>query len=132
MEKKYYSGAHTKHRNMYHLVWVPKYRKKILQGKIKSKVEEILKECSEVNGWEIQKMNVQIDHVHMMIQIPPSMRVCDAVQTFKGVSSRIVRKEMPQEVRRMLKGPSFWADGYFCCTVGDYSEQAVLNYIQNQ
>ena len=132
MKKKYYTGAHTKHRNMYHIVWIPKYRKKILQGKIKTRVEECLRECAEVNDWEIQELNIQLEHVHLMIQIPPSIRVCDVVQALKGSSSRIVRKEMPTEIRRMLRGPSFWADGYFSATAGDCSEAAIRNYIQNQ
>ena len=131
-KKKYYYGAHTKHRNIYHLVWIPKYRKKILHGKIKAKVEECLRFCAEVNDWEIQEMNIQLNHVHLMIQIPPSIRVCDVAQALKGSSSRIVRKELPVEVRRMLRGPSFWADGYFSVTAGDQAEEAVRNYIINQ
>lgn len=117
---------------MYHIVWIPKYRKKILQGKIKARVEEHLRECAEVNDWEIQELNVQLDHVHLMIQIPPSVRVCDVVKALKGSSSRIVRAELPQEIRKMLWGPSFWADGYFCATAGHNSEEAIRNYVKNQ
>ena len=68
--KKYWNGTHTTHRNMYHLVWLPKYRKKILEGKIKDRLEELFRECAAVNGWEFQALNIQIDHVHMFIQIP--------------------------------------------------------------
>jgi putative transposase len=133
MGKKYYTGSHTKHRNMYHIVWLPKYRKKILQGKIKERLDKYLHECAEVNAWEIQELNIQLDHVHLMIQIPPSVKVCDVVNALKGASSRIVRAELPQEVRKMLWGPSFWADGYFCETAGNgASEEAIRNYIQNQ
>lgn len=131
-KKKYYHGAHTKHRNMYHIVWIPKYRKKILQGKIKEKVEEHLREYAEVNGWEIQELNIQLDHVHLMIQLPLTIRVCEVVNRLKGSSSKIVREELPKEVKKMLYGPSFWADGYFCETTGHGSEEAIRNYIKNQ
>ena len=67
-QKKYYYGAHTKHRNMYHIVWIPKYRKKALQVKVKELLEQHLRQYAEVNGWEIQELNIQLDHVHLMIQ----------------------------------------------------------------
>lgn len=129
--KKYWRGAHTKHRNMYHLVWLPKYRKKVLQGRVKDRLEELFRECSEVNGWEIQELNIQIDHVHMVVQIPPSISVSKVVQFLKGVSSKMIRAEMP-EVKKLLWGNDFWADGYFSETVGYCSEETILNYVRNQ
>ena len=84
--KKYWHGAHTKHRNMYHLVWLPKYRKKVLQGAVKDRLDELLRECAEVNNWAIQELNIQLEHVHMVIQLPPSVSVSKAVQLFKGAS----------------------------------------------
>lgn len=130
--RKYWHGAHTTHRNMYHIVWLPKYRKKILQGKVKERLEEYLRECAEINDWEIQQLNIQLDHVHLMIQIPPSISVCKAVQRLKGAASHILRSELPQEVKKMLWGDSFWAEGYFCETVGQCSEETIRNYIKNQ
>lgn len=129
---KYWHGAHTKHRNMYHLVWLPKYRKKILTGKVKTRIEELLQECADVNGWEIQELNVQPDHVHLMIQLPPSVSVSGAVHKLKGASSNAIRSEELKEVKKMLWGKSFWADGYFSVTVGNVSEDIIRNYIQNQ
>jgi putative transposase len=129
--KKYWRGAHTKHRNMYHLVWLPKYRKKVLQGRVKERLDELLRECAEVNNWEIQELNIQLEHVHMMVQLPPSISVSKAVQLFKGASSKLIREELP-EVRKLLWGNDFWADGYFCETVGSCAEEAILNYIRNQ
>ena len=72
--KKYWRGAHTKHRHMYHIVWLPKYRKKVLQGRVKERLEALLRECAEVNGWEIQELNIQLEHVHLAIQLPPSIK----------------------------------------------------------
>ena len=129
--KRYWHGAHTTHRNMYHLVWIPKYRKKILVGNVKRRLEELLREIAETNGWEIHELNVQIEHVHMVVQLPPSISVSEAVQFFKGNSSRMIRKELP-EVKRMLWGADFWADGFFSETVGQCSEEVILNYVRNQ
>ena len=129
--KKYYRGAHTKHRHMFHIVWLPKYRKEVLKGRVKERVESLLRECADVNGWEIQELNVQIDHVHIVIQLPPSISVSKAVQLLKGLSSKIVRAELP-EVKKYLWGNDFWADGFFSETVGHCSEQTVLDYVKNQ
>ena len=129
--KKYWHGAHTKHRNMYHLVWLPKYRKNILHGKVKDRLEELFRTCSEINGWEIQELNIQLDHVHIVLQIPPNISVSKVVQFFKGASSRVVREEVP-EVKKFLWGKDFWADGYFSETVGNCSEETILNYVRNQ
>ena len=129
--KKYWRGAHTTHRNMYHLVWLPKYRKKILEGRVKERLEEYFRECALMNGCEIQELNIQADHVHMAIQIPPSISVSKVVQYFKGGSSKIIREERP-EVKKYLWGKDFWADGYFSETFGTGSEHAILKYIRNQ
>ena len=130
--KKYWHGAHTTHRNMYHIVWLPKYRKKILEGKVKERLEELLRECAEVNSWEIQELNIQLDHVHLLIQLPPSISVSKAVQFLKGLSSRTIRSELSQEIKNMLWGKDLWADGYFSETVGSCSEETIRNYIKNQ
>lgn len=131
--KKYWHGAHTKHRQMYHIVWLPKYRKKVLAGAIKIRLEEVLRECAEVNNWEIQELNVQIDHVHIVIQLPPSISTATAkaVQFLKGISSKMLRAELP-EIKKFLWGSDFWADGYFAETVGYCSEQTILDYVRNQ
>lgn len=128
---RYWQGAHTKHRNMYHIVWIPKYRKKILSGRVKERVESLIKEIAAMNGWEIQELNVQINHVHLMIQLPPNISVSEAVNFLKGRTSKMVREELP-EIKKMLWGDNFWAEGYFSATVGEVSEQEVRNYIQNQ
>ena len=98
--KKYWNGAHTTHRHMYHIVWLPKYRRKILEGNVKARLEEVLHEVAEMNDWEIQELNIQIDNVHLVIQIPPSIKVCTAIQFLKGISSKTVREELPQQVKK--------------------------------
>ena len=130
--RKYWHGSHTTHRLMYHIIWLPKYRKKVLEGCVKKRVEDVLREIADINGWEIQELNVQLDHVHLMIQLPPSISVSKAVQFLKGVSSKTIREELPQEIKRMLWGKDFWAEGYFAETVGNVTEETIRNYIKNQ
>jgi putative transposase len=116
---------------MYHLVWIPKYRKRVLKGKIAERLSELFYQCAEMNRWEIEELNIQPDHVHMMIQLKTTISISNAVQSLKGGSSRIIRKEFP-ELEEFLWGDSFWADGYFAETVGQVNETVMRNYIQNQ
>ena len=91
--KQYWTGAHTKHRLMVHIVWIPKYRKRILNGKLANRIEELLRECADANRWSIEELNIQPDHVHMILQFRPDMALSKIVQLFKGKSSRKVREE---------------------------------------
>ena len=116
---------------MYHLVWIPKYRKRILRGKIAKRIKELLEQCALMNGWRIDELNIQPDHVHMLVQIKPSISVSKVVQLFKGGSSRIIRSECP-ELEEFLWGDSFWADGYFAETVGKCDYETIKKYVQNQ
>ena len=113
----YQVGAHTKYRIMYHIVWIPKYRKRVLEDKIAKKLKILLYECAEINGWKIEELNIQRDHVHILIQLKPSISVSRAVQIMKGGSSRKIRDEFP-ELKEFLWGNSLWADGYFVETFG--------------
>lgn len=116
---------------MYHIVWLPKYRKKVLKGRVKERLEVLLRTCAEINNWAIQELNIQLDHVHLLIQIPPSISVSKVVQLLKGAASKLIREEIP-EVKKYLWGNDFWADGFFCETVGHCSEETIRNYVKNQ
>ena len=127
----YWTGAHTKHRMMVHLVWIPKYRKKLLVGPVAKRIKELLLECAEVNKWRVDELNIQEDHVHLLIQIRPNISLSKVVQYLKGGSSKVIRKEFP-ELRAFLWGDSFWADGYFAENVGVINLQRMKDYIKNQ
>ena len=62
----YWTGSHTKHRLKYHLVWIPKYRKRVMRGALALRIEALIRECAEINGWAIEELNIQVDHVHML------------------------------------------------------------------
>ena len=118
---------------LYHIVWIPKYRKRILSGEIANRIRELLEECSEVNRWRIEELNVQKDHVHLLIQLRPDMSVSKVVQLLKGSSSHAIRKEFPALKEFYLgTSKSFWNDGFFVETVGQVNESKIREYIQNQ
>ena len=131
MEKGYWSGGHTKHKLRYHLVWIPKYRKRVLGSLLAKRLEELLKQACEVNRWKIEELNIQKDHVHVLIQVWTDKPVSMVVQILKGGTSKRLREEFP-EVEEFLWGDSFWADGYFAETVGIADEEMIRRYIREQ
>tara|TARA_B100001964_G_C13817935_1_gene416034 strand:- start:30 stop:422 length:393 start_codon:yes stop_codon:yes gene_type:complete len=129
--KKYWTGAHTKHRLMVHIVWIPKYRRRVLKSILAKRIEELLRECADVNRWKIEELNIQVDHVHIVLQFRPDVALSKLVQQFKGKSSRILRQEFP-ELKEFYWGNSFWGDGFFAETVGKCDLQTIKKYVKNQ
>src|SRR5258708_5834034 len=127
----YWTGAHTKHRLKIHLVWIPKYRKRVLIGKVAIRLKKLFYEACSLNQWYIHEMAIMEDHVHILIQIKTNESVAHVVHILKGGSSRIIRKEFP-ELAEFLWGDSFWADGYFAETVGTVQEEMIRKYIREQ
>ena len=116
---------------MYHIVWIPKYRKRVLKGVLAERIKELLLQCAEINRWEVHEMNVQIDHIHVILQLDTRTSVAWAVQMFKGGSSKKIREEFP-ELEEFLWGDSLWSDGYFAETVGRVDEEVIKRYVRNQ
>lgn len=114
---------------MYHLVWIPKYRRRVLQGKVAVRLRHFLYEACKINRWWIEEMKILPDHVHVLIQVHPTETVAEVVQRLKGGTSYLLRKECP-EIEEFIWGESFWADGYFAETVGAQSFAAVKRYIK--
>lgn len=92
----YWHGNHTTHRLQVHLVWIPKYRKRVLRGKVSIRLKQLLNEACHMNQWKMHALNIQTDHVHALVQIKPSDSVSEVVQILKGGSSRVIRKEFPE------------------------------------
>jgi putative transposase len=128
---RYWTGSHTKHRLQVHLVWIPKYRKRVLRGKIVSRLKKLLYDACRLNQWWIGEINIQTDHVHILIQIKPRESVAEVVHRLKGGTNRVIRKEFP-ELEEFLWGDSFWADGYFAESVGKVDEGVIRKYIKIQ
>ena len=130
-EVEYATGAHTKHRLKYHLVFLPKYRKRVLRGKIAREVRTLFLQAADINSWNIESIQILPDHLHMLIQLNPDLAVSKVVQILKGGSSRAIRISNPG-LEEYLWGDSFWSDGYFAETVGRTDEAVLKKYIEEQ
>ncbi len=116
----------------YHLVWVPKYRKLILQGKVAVRLEQVFGEISERYGWQLQEVAVLADHVHLFVGAPPKYAPARIVQIYKSISARLMFQEFP-EIKRQLWGGELWSDGYFVRSIGDQVTATVIKrYIRAQ
>lgn len=127
-EAAYWIGGHTKHRLRYHLVWVPKYRKRVLTDALAERLDGLLREA---NRWRVHELNIQPDHIHLLLQIDPDCKLSKVVNLLKGGTSRIIRREFP-DLREFLWGKHLWAVGYFAETVGQIEEAALRRYIREQ
>ena len=124
------SLAHTKWMCKYHIVWIPKYRKKKLFGDLRCELGPVLRELARQRESEIEEGHMMSDHVHILISIPPKYAVSQVVGYIKGKSAiHIARTYMGRQ--RNFTGEHFWARGYYVSTVG-LDEGVVRQYIQNQ
>ena len=124
------SLKHTKWECKYHVVWIPKYRKKSLYRELRRYLGELLKDLASQKECTILEGHLVSDHVHILISIPPKYSVSQVVGFIKGKSAiAIARNYMGQ--RKNFTGQSFWARGYYVSTVGK-DEEAVRNYIKHQ
>ena len=112
----------------YHIVFCPKYRRKLLVGDIKKRLEEIMFDVALENGWKIISKEVMPDHVHLFISADVRSRPEIVVKRFKGRSSRYLRNEFPE----LLKMPTLWTRSYFLSTAGNVSAATIKKYIEQQ
>ena len=114
----------------YHVVWVPKRRRKIIYGKLQREVGTILRRLCQYKGVELLEGKACIDHIHMCIAIPPKYSVATIVGYLKGKSAMIVFEKYSR-LKKNFRGHSFWARGYYVSTVG-LDEAKIRKYIQDQ
>jgi len=115
----------------YHFVWIPKYRKRVLQGSLKERLEQMIRLCAQINEFEILELNIQADHVHLFLTAKPRYSPAKIMHLIKGGTSHQIRQEFA-ELEEALWGDSFWADGYYVSTHGRWTEATVRKYIQHQ
>jgi len=126
----YRKGGHTVFDIKFHLVWITKYRYKILKGIIGKRLIELLKQGCEAKDIVIVKGHVSPDHVHMFVSVPPSLSVSDVAKYLKDRSSHLLQDEFP-ELKKKYWGQHLWAREYFCATVGTVTEEMIKQYIEN-
>jgi len=115
----------------YHIVWVPKYRFRILSGQIAIEVENCIRVFSEREHSEIVELNVQIDHIHLLVMVPPKVSISKNVGTIKGRTAIRVLNRFKQLKKKPYWGNHFWARGYCVDTVGLDSEM-IRKYVKYQ
>jgi putative transposase len=115
----------------YHLVWIPRYRKKVLVGPVEARLKELLAEIAIQYGFEILAVEVMPDHVHVFVSAPPKFAPAEIVRLFKGITSRRLKKEF-ESLRRQYWGEhaTLWAEGYYVGTAGQVSAETIKRYIE--
>ena len=127
----YRKNSHAVYDIKYHVIWVTKYRYKVLSGPIAIRARELIRQGCEARGIIILQGSVGKDHIHLLISCPPSLAPSKILQYLKGRSSRLLQDEFP-ELKKRYWGQHLWARGYFCATVGTVTEDIIRNYIVNQ
>ena len=124
-------SAHGAYHHEYHVVWIPKYRKRILKGEVKAFVEEHIFDIRAYHpDIEIERYSVQSDHVYLIIIIPPKYSVSRIIGKIKANTSRELRHRMEQ-VAKIYQGNEFWSPGFFSSTVG-INEETIKRYVEFQ
>ncbi len=125
-----YSLSHSKWKCQYHIIFIPKYRRKVLYGQLRADIREIIIKLCKYKNVEIIEGAVCKDHVHLCVSIPPKERVSDFVGYLKGRCAIQIFNKHPEYRNKWHQ--EFWARGYYVTTVGDITEEAVKKYIQEQ
>ena len=127
---EYESLSHTKYECIYHVVFIPKGRRRVLYGELRKHLGDVFRRLAEQKESRIEEGHLMSDHVHMMIRIPPKYVVSNVIGFIKGKSA-IHKARVYGERKRNFVGQSFWARGYFVSTVGR-DKEVILDYIRHQ
>ncbi len=125
-------SAHAVYELKYHLVWIPKYRARILDKEVSEYLKEIFAHVAEEYDFRILEMAVKDDHVHILIESPPSYSPSHIVQALKSISARELFKKFPKMKKLMWSG-KIWNEGYFVRSIGDkLTSDVIKKYIEYQ
>ena len=125
-------SGHAVYRTQYHIVWIPKYRRRILNPGAKGYLSKLFpKVIRGMPGCEIVECNIQVDHVHMVMVIPPKYAVSEVIGRIKGWTGSRLRKKFAWLGKVYWKENIVWSPGYFVATIG-LDEQAILRYVKWQ
>ena len=128
---QYKKLSHVIYKCDYHIVWVPKYRLRILRGDIREMLESDIQTLCEWKNCEVLELNVQTDHVHLLVSVPPKVSISKLMGVLKGKLAIKLFKSYPKLKKKPYWGNHFWARGYFVSTVG-LDEDMIRRYVKHQ
>lgn len=126
---EYKSNNNVVYSCKYHVVWCPKYRRKVLVDGVDARLKELIDEICHELRIDVIEMEIMLDHVHLLIEVDPQFGIHKAVKQIKGRTSRILRQEFIWLRSRL---PSLWTNSYFVSTVGGAPLSVIKQYIENQ
>lgn len=129
IDMKYKNNLNVVYSCKYHVVWCPKYRRKVLVDKVTIRLKELVQSICIERNFDLIEMEVMPDHVHLLIEVDPQFGIHKAVKLIKGTTSRVLRQEFPWLRSRI---PSLWTNSYFVSTVGGAPLSVIKQYIENQ
>ena len=131
--KEYISKNHSKFLIKYHIILVCKYRKQLLVGAVEYDMKKIMRHISEISDFDIEVMETDKDHLHMMVRSDPKLSPLQIVRRLKQMSISAVWKKYGDFLRHnFYKEHTFWTDGYFVSSIGNVSQETIKKYIENQ
>ena len=128
---KYKKLSHVIYYHVYHIVWTPKYRYKILKGPLKEFLKDQLKSLCQWKGYEILELNIQEDHIHIILSVPPKISISKVMGILKGKTAIKIFKSFPVLKKKPYWGNHFWSRGYCSSTVG-LDEEKIRKYVKYQ
>ncbi|MEQ6117882.1 IS200/IS605 family transposase [Reichenbachiella sp. MALMAid0571] len=123
--------SHVLYRCDYHIVWTPKYRFKVLSGLVKQLLDHDIVMLLEWQGCEKKELNIQIDHIHLVVSVPPKVSISKLMGILKGKTAIKIFKSYPQLKQKPYWGNHFWSRGYCVDTIG-LDEEKIRKYVQYQ
>lgn len=126
---KYKSNNNIVYGCRYHVVWCPKYRRKVLIGDIKARLKDLVKQICQENQLDLLEMEVMPDHIYLLLEVDPQFGIHKAVKLIKGTTSRILRSEFKHLTTKL---PTLWTNSYFVSTAGGVPLSAIKQYIESQ
>lgn len=129
--QNYRKTSHTTYDCKYHIVWITKYRKKVMVGIVAERVRDLIRGICKEHDVEILKGHVSRDHVHLFVSVPPHLSISKLVQYLKGKSSYKLLSEN-KDLSKTFWGRHLWGRGYFVATSGNITDEVIMEYIKNQ
>ena len=113
----------------YHVVWCPKYRKAVLLGRVAEALKRLLQAICAERAWRILALEIQPDHVHQFVSLPPSVSIADAVKILKGTTARLLFQSFPA-IRQKLCNGALWSPSDYAGSAGNVSAETIRRYIE--